>query len=86
MKRSVPFSFFLALAVLLPVVGRAQAQSPFTLNILNPVTPGTNVATVTQGDWAQVQYTVSTDFLVSRDDLVQLRRLDTDAIVSQNSP
>ena len=88
MKQTVLRLFVVVLLVGLPSPIWAQAQPVITLNILNPVTPGTNLAVVTQGDPAQVQYTVSllSDFLVSPSDLIELRRIDTGAVVSQESP
>jgi hypothetical protein len=82
MKRSAFCLFALVFAVVLAGLAWPQT-SPVTLSIQNPVTPGTNVAMVTQGDPAQVQYTTARDFIPSITDRIELRRIDTDAIVSE---
>jgi hypothetical protein len=86
MRRSL--QCFLVVVGLLAVglAGPLWAQAPAViLDVLNPVTPGTNVAVVVQGDPVQVQFAVSPLVDSSPSDLIRLRRLDNETVVSQQT-
>jgi len=83
MKRAL--LWFLLGLVAVGLIGPVWAQGApdVTLDVLNAVTPGTNVAVVVQGDFVLVEFTVSPLVDSSPDDLIQLRRLDDGSLVTQ---
>ena len=88
MNRSRPAFLTIALIVFISVFflllgGGAQATAAVTLTVLNEPTPGTPHIVVTQGDPVEVEFEVTFGDDTSPRDMIQLRRLDSGEVVSE---
>jgi hypothetical protein len=83
MKRETLWLVVAVLGVGLAMPVWAQVAPSVTLDVLNAVTSGTNVAVVVQGDFVLVGFIVNPVVDAGPDSLIQLRRLDDGSLVTQ---